>query len=66
MKGYTVFNVEQIDGLPDHYYAKPAPKTDPVQRIAHADAFTAATGANIAHGGRAFYSLEGPGADAAV
>jgi hypothetical protein len=22
MKGYTVFNVEQIDGLPEHYYAK--------------------------------------------
>ena len=26
MKGYTAFNVEQIDGLPEHYYAKPAPK----------------------------------------
>ena len=23
MKGYTVFNVEQIEGLPAHYYAKP-------------------------------------------
>ena len=22
MKGYTVFNVEQIDGLPEHYYAQ--------------------------------------------
>jgi hypothetical protein len=22
MKGYTVFNVEQIEGLPEHYYAK--------------------------------------------
>ena len=22
MKGYTVFNVEQIDGLPEIYYAK--------------------------------------------
>ena len=24
MKGYTVFNVEQIEGLPDHYYATAA------------------------------------------
>jgi antirestriction protein ArdC len=23
MKGYTVFNVEQIDGFPAHYYAQP-------------------------------------------
>ena len=23
MKGYTVFNVEQVDGLPAHYYAQP-------------------------------------------
>ena len=28
MKGYTVFNVEQIDSLPDHYYARPEPKFD--------------------------------------
>ena len=33
MKGYTVFNVEQIDGLPDIYYAKADPKLDPVARI---------------------------------
>jgi antirestriction protein ArdC len=25
MKGYTVFNVEQFEGLPAHYYAKPGP-----------------------------------------
>ena len=30
MKGYTVFNVEQIDGLPEIYYAKAAPTLDPV------------------------------------
>lgn len=23
MKGYSVFNVEQIEGLPEHYYAEP-------------------------------------------
>ena len=56
MKGYTVFNVEQIDGLPEHYYAKPEARTDSVQRIAHAESFFAATGADIVHGGsRACY-----------
>ena len=56
MKGYTVFNVEQIDGLPEHYYGKPESITDSVQRIAHAEVFFAATGANVVHGGsRACY-----------
>jgi antirestriction protein ArdC len=58
MKGYTVFNVEQIEGLPAHFYAKPEPKSEPVARIAHADEFFAATGAQIVHGGsRAYYLL---------
>jgi antirestriction protein ArdC len=51
MKGYTVFNVEQIDGSPEHYYAKPAPRIDAVQRIDRAEGFFAGTGANIRHGG---------------
>jgi antirestriction protein ArdC len=56
LKAYTVFNCEQIDGLPPHYYAKPEARTDSVQRIANADAFFAATGANVDHGGsRACY-----------
>jgi antirestriction protein ArdC len=56
MKGYTVFNVEQIDGLPEKYYGKPAPRLDPVQRIDRAERFFAATGAGIVHGGsRACY-----------
>lgn len=45
LKGYTVFCVDQIDGLPAPYYAKAAPVLDPVQRIAGAEAFFAATGA---------------------
>jgi antirestriction protein ArdC len=58
MKGYTVFNVEQIEGLPAQYYAKPEPRIDPVQRIAHAEAFAAATGAAISHGGTmAYYTV---------
>jgi antirestriction protein ArdC len=44
MKGYTVFNVEQIDGLPEHYYAKPEPRIDSVQRIDRAEVFFADTG----------------------
>ncbi len=57
MKGYTVFNVEQIEGLPAHYYAQPAPRLESMARIAQADAFVAAARANIHHGGnRAFYS----------
>jgi antirestriction protein ArdC len=58
LKGYIVFNVEQIDGLPEAYYAKAAPSLDPVIRIAHADKFFTALGATIRHGGiRAFYSI---------
>jgi antirestriction protein ArdC len=34
MRCYIVFNVEQIEGLPAHYYAVHAPKIDPVQRNA--------------------------------
>ena len=60
MKGYTVFNVEQIEGLPEHYYGKPEVQTTPVERIAHAEAFFAATKADIRYrGDRAFYSNDG-------
>ncbi len=58
LKGYTVFNVEQIEGLPEVYYAKTAPILDPVSRIDHAEKFFAALGATIRHGGnRACYSI---------
>jgi antirestriction protein ArdC len=58
LKGYTVFNVDQIDGLPAVFYAKATPQLDPVARIERADRFFAALGATIAHGGnRAYYSL---------
>ena len=60
MKGYTVFNVEQIAALPEHYYGKPEMQTTPVERISHAEAFFKATNADIRHGGdRAFYSNDG-------
>jgi antirestriction protein ArdC len=58
LKGYTVFNVEQIEGLLEVFYAKAAPTLDPVTRIWHAEKFFAALGVTIRHGGdRAFYSI---------
>jgi antirestriction protein ArdC len=51
LKGYTVFNVEQVEGLPARFYAPAAPLLDPVQRIAGADEFFNATGACVRHGG---------------
>jgi antirestriction protein ArdC len=58
LKGYTVFNAEQIEGLPPHFYAMAEPRLDPVRRIDHAESFFAATGADIRHGGnQAYYSV---------
>lgn len=57
LKGYTVFSVEQIEGLPAHYYARHEPRLNPGERIAHAEAFFRATGADIRDGGnQAYYS----------
>lgn len=58
LKSYIVFNVDQIEGLPDLYRAKPPPKfANAAERIAHAEAFFAATGATIlSRGHRAAYS----------
>ena len=51
LKAYTVINAGQIEGLPEHYYAEPAPRSEAVQRIERAESFLAATGANVVHGG---------------
>lgn len=57
MKGYTVFNVEQVDGLPANYYAQPVNPLPLAERIEAADAFMTGTGATIYHGGnQAFYA----------
>jgi antirestriction protein ArdC len=65
MKDYTVFNVEQIEGLPERYQVKAdAPAREPMALIDSAEAFFAATGATIRHAGNmAYYS---PAADAVV
>ena len=55
MKSYTVFNVEQIDGLPAHFYARAQANSDPIERIADAESFFAATKADIRHGGASAY-----------
>ena len=58
LKAYCVFNIAQIDGLPDHFYEQEAaPERDPIPPIDHADRFFANTGAVIRHGGgSAFFS----------
>jgi antirestriction protein ArdC len=59
LRGYNVFNTDQIDGLPSRY--GPTPASEPTEtgvpnRINQADAFVAATGASIQHkGNRACY-----------
>ncbi|MDD3029387.1 MAG: zincin-like metallopeptidase domain-containing protein [Alphaproteobacteria bacterium] len=59
LKGYTVFNCEQIDGLPAHYSEPANPVLDPVQRIENIEQFFAKTGADIRHGGdRAYYAIQ--------
>jgi antirestriction protein ArdC len=57
MKSYTVFNVEQIDGLASSYQVASSDSLSPPARISSAERFAAATAADIRHGGdRAFYS----------
>jgi antirestriction protein ArdC len=57
LKAYTVFNVAQIEGLPDRYYAELAPAEERHERIARAEVFFANTRAVIRHGGgKAFYA----------
>lgn len=58
LKAYTVFNIEQIDGLPEQFYDKPPPKFETsIQRIEHAEEFFRNTGANIiTRGAQPLYS----------
>jgi antirestriction protein ArdC len=60
LKGYTVFNAEQCEGLPAHYTVKTEPLAlTPLRRLASADRFFAATGADIRYGGTRAYYAEG-------
>lgn len=53
---YTVFNADQISGLPEQFVGTTANHLDPAQRVQHAEAYFSNTGADIQHGGgSAFY-----------
>jgi len=57
MKGYTVFNADQIDGLAQGDQGTPPGANDKPALIEAAETFFAATGATFRHGGdRAYYS----------
>src|SRR5689334_18926999 len=60
MKAYTVFNVDQTEGLPDHCYAKPSHPLPLSERIGHAEQFVSGTGATIRHGGNQAFYAPGP------
>ena len=56
LKSYTVFNVDQIENLPDRYYTLVTNQPNPDQRIQNAEAYYKALGAVIQHTGlRACY-----------
>ena len=58
LKEYTVFNAEQVEGLPERFYALAEPPKDKIERIEHAERFFAGTGAKIEYGGnRAYYAI---------
>lgn len=59
LKQYTVFNAEQVEGLPDHFYAMTTPPTKTIERIERVDQFFANTQADVRVGGdRAYYSID--------
>jgi antirestriction protein ArdC len=60
LKSYTVFNCEQIDGLPTRYYARAERPVHAIERLERAERFLGNTAADIRHGGgMAFYSPAG-------
>ena len=58
LKGYTVFNAGQVDGLPEPFHTPAAEPANAMPRLEAAERFFAATGAEIRTGGaRAFYAI---------
>jgi antirestriction protein ArdC len=55
LRTYGVFNVEQIDGLPDNFHRQSDRVPEPVERIKCADRFFANVGAKLRHGGNQAY-----------
>lgn len=60
LKAYTVFNLEQIDGLPEAYAPKPPVLVNPDVRIVKIEAFFANCRADIRHGGGSAFYAPGP------
>jgi antirestriction protein ArdC len=58
MRGYSVFNVAQIDGLPEQYLLSPPLPTAQPGRLENAGYFMRNTGAVVRHGGDAAYYAE--------
>lgn len=61
MRGYNVFNVEQIEGLPERFLIRPDALTETplIERLVSVDDFMTNTGAVIRHGGGRAYYAEG-------
>jgi antirestriction protein ArdC len=61
LRGYHVFNAEQIEGLPEKFLLKPEPpaETSTVSRLENIDHFIKNIGAVIRHGGGRAYYAEG-------
>jgi antirestriction protein ArdC len=60
LKAYTVFNVTQIDSLPEGFLPVALPPVVEEARIASLDDFVLATGADVRHGGNQAYYAPGP------
>lgn len=57
LKAYTVFNVDQVDGLPDRFQAPAQQQRDHQEKIAHAETYFSNLGGEVRHGGdMAFYA----------
>lgn len=60
MKKYTVFNIEQIDGLPEKYYVPATPQIKAETKRQDICDFVSRTNAHVRHGGsRAFFRING-------
>lgn len=55
LKEYTVFNAEQCEGLPEHFYRLAHQPAEKIERIEHADRFFTNTKADIRTGGNQAY-----------
>ena len=59
LKEYTVFNAEQCEGLPTHFYTLAEPPKEKIECIEHAESFFRNTHADIKSGGnRAYYAMD--------